>query len=192
MLSDDIKITTEILWRGTLIFALLDAIYVPLLVWRVKPEIFRRVKWVLVVVAGVFWFSIWTWAISNFWETIYAYVFPAWGRYLVPPIYGIFMALICLGLWALALRVRLNPVLGYCLFGGVCGSLTHIWAVYRGIVTKPPVLQGASPVAAVVIAFFEFMFYWCVILTLSALGRWVWDFWWRKRADISMLNVTSK
>jgi hypothetical protein len=36
--------------------------------------------------------------------------------------------------------------------------LTHTWAVYRGVVDKPPMLQDASPVAAVVIAFFEYIF----------------------------------
>jgi hypothetical protein len=66
------------------------------------------------------------------------------------------MAFFCLGLWALALWLKLNPVLGYCRLGGVWGSLTQIWAIYRGVVTKPLMLQGASPVAAVIIAFFAY------------------------------------
>jgi hypothetical protein len=36
---------------------------------------------------------------------------------------------------------------------------------HRGVVSKLPVLQGTSPAAAVVIAFFEFIFYWCIIET---------------------------
>jgi hypothetical protein len=175
MLPADFKITTEMLLQGALIFALIDAVYVPVLAWRVGKELFRRVKWFLVIVAGITWFGIWGWAINNFWETVYIHVFPAWGRDWIPPLFGLLMALVGLGVWALALRIRLHPVISYALFGGLLGVCTHIWAVYRGIVEKPPMLQGASPVAAVVIAFLEFMFYWCVILSLSAFMRWGWN-----------------
>jgi len=41
-------------------------------------------------------------------------------------------------------------------------------------VDKPPMLQGASPVAAVVIAIFEFTFYWCIILSVACL---LWRIW---------------
>jgi hypothetical protein len=37
--------------------------------------------------------------------------------------------------------------------------MTHLFAVSIGIISKPPVLQGAAPMVAVVMAIFEFMFY---------------------------------
>jgi hypothetical protein len=54
--------------------------------------------------------------------------------------------------------------------------VTHVWAVHLGIVDKPPMLQGASPVAAVVFAVFEFTLYWCIILSVAwSLWRvWQW------------------
>jgi len=165
----DIQITTELLLMGTLIFAIIDAIYIPLLVWRVSKETFSRLKWSLAICAGLVWFGIWSWAIGNYWETIYAHVFPAWARTWTPLITFFAAGGIVLGLWALAMRSRWNPVLIYCLLGMALGSLTHAWAVYRGIVTKPPMLMGASPLAAMVIAFFEYGFYWCVILTLACI-----------------------
>lgn len=174
------------LLQGALLFALIDAIYVPVLVRLVSVELFRQAKWSLVGVAGAVWFVIWSWAIGNFWETVYIYVFPSWGRTWIPPAFGILMALVSLGLWALAQRFRTNPVIGYCLFGGLWGVLTHTWAVYRGIVNKPPMLQGASPMAAVTIAFFEFIFYWCAILSLSVLVRWGWTSLQRKRVASSL------
>jgi hypothetical protein len=185
VLPDDFKITTGMLWQGALIFASIDAVYVPLLVWRIKPDVFRKTKWGLAIIAGLVWYGIWRWAIRNFWETVYAHFFPAWGEQLIPIIFGFFNALIALGLWVLALRSRVHPVCGYCLYGGVWGALTHIWAVYRGVVSKPPMLQGASPVVAVMIAFFEYIFYWCVILTLSTFGWWNWSIWQSKRASPS-------
>ena len=169
----DLRITTELLYKGALVFALMDAIYVPLLVWRVSDDAFHRLKWPLVLAAALFWYCIWSWAIGNFWDTVYHYVFPAWGPKWIPWIAGFVAAGVALGLWELSVRFKGKPVLFYCLFGGILGSLTHIWAVYRGIVTKPPMLQGASPLAAVIIAFFEYMFYWCTILVLAAIMDWV-------------------
>jgi uncharacterized membrane protein YcaP (DUF421 family) len=34
-------------------------------------------------------------------------------------------------------------------------------------------LQGASPLAAVAIAFFEYIFYWCTILALAKIMSWL-------------------
>lgn len=169
----DLKITTELLYKGALVFALMDAIYLPLLVWRVGGETFRRMKWPLAFAAALVWFGIWSWAIGNFWETVYSYVFPAWAQIWVPWIALVAAGTVVLGLWMLTIRIKRNFIVTFCLMGGVLGSLTHIWAVHLGIVTKPPILQGASPLAAIVIAFFEYLFYWCVILTLALIMDWM-------------------
>jgi len=168
----DIKITTETLYRGALFFALIDAVYVPLLVWRVKEETFRKLKWLLVIAAALVWFGIWSWAIGNFWNEVYFYLFPPWAHTWIPRIAFVGAGIVALGLWTISLRIKGKTVLTYCLIGGTLGSLTHIWAVYRGVVTKPPMLQGASPLGAVIIAFFEYIFYWCVILTLATIMNW--------------------
>ena len=55
----DIKITTELLYKGALVFALMDALYIPLLMWRVNDETFRRLKWSLVISAALVWYGIW-------------------------------------------------------------------------------------------------------------------------------------
>ena len=76
VLPGDIQITTEILLQGALLFAILDAVYVPLLARHVSAGLYRQVKWVLVVVAAIVWFGIWGWATGYYWETVYVYVFP--------------------------------------------------------------------------------------------------------------------
>src|SRR5512141_1027280 len=166
-MTSDFKITTELLYKGALVFALMDAVYLPSLVWRVNKEAFRKLKWSLVITAALVWFGIWSWAIGNFWETVYVYVFPAWAQTWTPWIAFFGAGLFAWVLWMLAIQTKAKAVLVYCLLGGVLGCLTHIWAVIRGIVTKPPMLQGASPLGAVTIAFFEYIFYWCVILTIA-------------------------
>jgi hypothetical protein len=172
MMSPDIRVTTELLYKGALLFALMDAVFISLLVWRVKEETFRRLKWLFVIAAALVWFGIWSWAIGNFWETVYAYVFPPWAQTWTPWIAFVTAGVVALALWTLSLRVKGKPVLTYCLLGGVLGSLTHLWAVYRGVVTKPPMLQGASPLGAVIFAFFEYILYWCVILTFALILDW--------------------
>jgi hypothetical protein len=55
MLPPGSKITSEMLWLGTLIFAAIDAVFVPFLAWRTNPETFRRFKWALVASTTIFW-----------------------------------------------------------------------------------------------------------------------------------------
>jgi hypothetical protein len=169
MLPPGVKITTDVLWLGTLIFALIDAVFIPILAWRINPAIFRRFKWALVITTAIFWSSLWAWALANFWDSVYSYVFPSWTHWLIPPTFGLLYAGISLLFWWLASHLRGNAVVNFCLFGGLWGMMTHLFAVSIGIVTKPPVLQGAAPVAAVVFAIFEFMLYWCIILSVAAL-----------------------
>ncbi len=173
MLPPDTKLTSEILWRGAFIFALIDLAFVPLLAWRIKPAHFRQLRWALAGTTAIFWGSLWAWVLSWGWDPVYSYVFPGWMRPWLPPVQGLHFAVVALVFWWGALRFP-NPVLGFCLFGGLWGMVTHTWAVYLGIVNKPPLLQGASPVAAVVIAIFEFTFYWCIILSVAWALRRVW------------------
>jgi hypothetical protein len=75
-MSNELKITPELLYRGALTFALIDAVYISLLDSRVNEAAFRRLKWPLAVAAALVWFGIWSWTIDNFWETVYVYLFP--------------------------------------------------------------------------------------------------------------------
>lgn len=168
----EFKITTDLLYKGALVFALMDAAYIPLLMRLVSEDSFRGMKWALVLSAALVWWGIWSWVIGNFWDTVYRYVFPAWAQTWAAWIAFVGAGAIALVLWLLTIRLNRKLVLTFCLLGGVLGSLTHIWAVTRGIVTKPPMLQGASPLGAVVIAFFEYIFYWCTILLLAKIMDW--------------------
>jgi hypothetical protein len=111
----------------------------------------------------------------NFWESIYHYFFPEWIRWLIPPVYGLLFAAVGLVFWWLVFRFPGNAVANLCLLGGLWGVITHIWAVTRGLVDKPPMLKGVNPLAAVVIAGFEFMLYWCIMLSIASLLRYTWE-----------------
>lgn len=170
IISNEIKVTTEILLKGALIFALIDIVFVTILTKLIKPEDLYRMKWKLVVFMA-FFFCILFGAIVSiiFWDSVYSYVFPKWARWIIPPSYGLLFATIGLFFWWLAFRLPTNAVMNFCILGGLWGITTHIWAIYHGILEKPPRLQGASQVAAIIIATFEFIFYWCVCLGLISL-----------------------
>jgi len=182
MFPPGFQVTSEMLWRATLVFAVIDAAVVPILVWRIDNATFRQFKWALVATTAIFWCSIWTWALGNFWDSVYHYVFPTWARWLIPPAYGLLFAGVSLLLWRLAMRFPGSPVTGFCLLGGLWGMITHIWAVRLGIADKPPVLRGVAPAAAVTVAVFEFMFYWGIILSVAALLHHSWR--WLRRVSV--------
>jgi hypothetical protein len=169
MSPQDFKVTSKILWLATLIFAGIDVVYVPILARRIEAAKFRQLKWTLFTVTAIFWAAMWTWVLVDFWDSVYRYLFPAWVRWIIPPAYGLLFAGVGLLFWWLALRFRFSPVVSFCLLGGLWGVITHVWAVFLGVVDKPPLLQGVAPAAAVIVAVFEFIFYWCIILSMSAL-----------------------
>jgi len=168
--SDGIKVTSEILWKGALYFALIDIVLVTALTKLIKPHDLRRMKWKLVIFMAFFFCLLFGILVSIvFWDQVYSYVFPVWARWIIPPAYGLLFSSVGLLFWWLAFRLPANKVMNFCILGGLWGMTTHIWAIYRGILEKPPMLQGASSIAAIIIAIFEFIFYWSVCLAITSL-----------------------
>jgi len=168
--SNDLKVTSEILWRATLLFAVIDLVFVSILFKTVKPTDLLKMKWKLVIVMALFFFFLFGFIVSfQFWDSVYSYVFPTWARWIIPPLYGLLFSMAGLFFWWIASRSPKSQVIIFCLLGGLWGVITHILAIQRGILEKPPMLIGASPVAALTIAVFEFIFYWCICLTITRL-----------------------
>jgi hypothetical protein len=163
----DHKVTTEVLWRAAIVFALIDVPFVILLMKHLTRETFVRFRPFLVVTSGVFWFVVWILMGIYFWDSVYHYVFPPWARWVIPPAYGILFSLIALLFWWIALRLPGVPVLTFCILGGLWGAATHLWGVSRGLIDSPPMLQGLSTTSVAIMPVFEFVFYWCVILSIS-------------------------
>jgi hypothetical protein len=169
MTPPESRVTTEILWQAALIFGLVDILFVFILTTRMDRELFRQLRSVLMVTTGVLWCLIWALMSLFFWEPVYHYLFPAWARWLIPPIYGCLFGGVARLFWWLSFRIPGRPLLNFFLLGGMWGTVTHIWGISRGLLEKPPMLQGTSPIAATIMPFFEFVFYWCIILTMAML-----------------------
>jgi hypothetical protein len=170
-----VKLTTHLFRLATLVTATLDIGLVLLLVWRVEPARFRRLKWPLAVVAFIFWGSVWTYAMwGDWWGLAYRYIFPEWMRWVGPLVYAVLSSGVCLGGWWLAQRIPWNAVVNYCVLGGLVSLAGHSWAIYgRGMFEKVPILQGVSPASALTFGVFEFIVYWSVILAITVLIRCV-------------------
>jgi hypothetical protein len=170
MIPEEIKVTTEILWKGAIFFALTDFILVSVLTRIINREDLLNMKWRLVIFMAFFFCILFGSIVSIiFWDSVYSYVFPAWSRWIIPPAYGLIFSLVGLFFWWLAFRLPVNPVTSFCILGGLWGFTTHVIAVYRGILDKPPMLQGAGTISALTIATFEFIFYWSFCLGFTYL-----------------------
>ncbi len=166
----DVRVTSESLWRGVLYALPIDAVFVGILACRIKAVTFRRLKWPIAGTMAAFFFAAWAIVVCYLvWDAVYHYLFPAWSRWLLPFVYG--FAFGCAGLlsWWLALRLRGSPVVNFCILVGLWGMAGHAWGVYRGLLEKPPMLQGATPASAIVFSGFEFVFYGGVILVVATL-----------------------
>jgi len=51
---DDLKVPSEILWRGALLFAVIDLVFVSVIIKIVKPSDLFKMKWTLVIVLALF------------------------------------------------------------------------------------------------------------------------------------------
>jgi hypothetical protein len=162
---DDLRVTTEILWQAAIYFAVIDIVLITILHRIIKPKDLLELKWVLMIVMAIFFFLLFGSIVSIvFWDSVYSYVFPLWARWIIPPVYGICFSLVGLFFRWLSFRLSNNPVITFCLLGGVWGFLTHLLAIQRGILEKPPMLLGCSSISALTIATFEFIFYWSICL----------------------------
>ena len=164
----DRVLTPGLMYRAAAVVALLDVLLMVELHRKVGADGLRRARWPVALVAGLFWLAVWGTMHSMFWERVYSHVFPAWSRWVVPPLFGAGYATLALGWRWLALRAGRQAVGVWVALWGATGALTHAWAIYgRGLLANTPMLQGLTPASAIVFAVFEFGFYGCVILLLA-------------------------
>jgi hypothetical protein len=176
MTLPDTKLTSETFWLGALLAALIDVGFVLLLVLCIKPARFRQLTWTLTGTSAVLWGVFAAACLWDFWDLYYRYFYPGWMRWLAP-LDALLYGAIGLALWWLALHLPGNPVMNFCLLGGVESVLEHLLGIYGlKILDKVPILQGVGPASALVFAFFEYIFYWSIVLGVAALlGRsWRW------------------
>ena len=168
-MGDERVLTPDLMYRASVVVALIDVAFAALLAWRVGADGVRRARRAIPAVAGVFWFGVWLAMAIVFWDRVYSHVFPGWARWVIPPLYGLGFAGVAAGWRWIALRSGPLTVPVFIALWGATGALTHAYAIFgRGLLEKPPMLQHLTPASAIVFATFEFGFYGCVMLTVSS------------------------
>jgi hypothetical protein len=170
MTGTNVHATSQLYWLSTLVAAVIDIGLVALLTWRSKPERFRKMQWPLVIVSMIFWTALWYVVMEDafVWETSFRYVFQPWQRWIWPPVFGLISGGIAWLFWRLTLRLPGNPVLYFLLFGGLLSFVDHSVAIRKGVMGTP-LLKDVSIASALTFGFFEFIFYWSIILAISSL-----------------------
>jgi hypothetical protein len=165
-----IQVTSDLYWIATFVTAVIDVVLVTLLAWYIRPERFHQLKNILAGSAILFWAGLWTWVMTSrfIWETCYRYIFPSWARWIMPPVMSLLNGVLALLFWWLALRLPGNPVVNLLLFGGLESFPGHLRAIQLGILDTP-LLKNVSVASALTFGFFEFVFYWSVILAMSTI-----------------------
>jgi hypothetical protein len=183
MTLPDIKITSEMLWLSAFITALIDVGLILFLARRIQRPYFRQLHWYVALAAGVFWVSYGLMLFAMTWESFYAKFLPdpanrglarSMLELLPYPIIG-------LVLWWLAVRLPGNPVVNFCLLGGVQSVPEHLWGIRLGMLGKVPFLQQASVASVLTFAVTEYILYWGSILSIAVLiqrsQQWCRNYW---------------
>lgn len=171
MLDDGTRVTSELLWRSTLLAIAIDIPLLALVGRAVSVRLFLSLRWYLVVAAGVVYAAIWG-AVGSvlFWDSVYKAVFPTWSRWLLPVWFGGLFGVASFAFWWLSSRAGRWPAVWFALLGGLASLVGHGIGIRRGLLNVP-MLRTASAMSALAFGVFEFVFYWCVIVGLAVGAR---------------------
>jgi hypothetical protein len=172
MTLPDIKITSEMFWLSALITALINVGFILFLARRIQRPRFRQLHWPVALAAGVFWTSYGLMLFALTWESFYTKFLPdPANRSLARSMLELLpYPIIGLALWWLAVRLPGNPVVSFCLLGGMQSLPEHLWGIYRlGMMDKVPFLQEASAASVLAFAMPEYTLYWGSILYIAML-----------------------
>ena len=190
MTLPDISVTSEMLWLSTLVTAMIDVALVIFLAHRIEVDYFRRLRWPIVVAAGVFWISYGLVLFGLTWESFYAKFLPdpanrSFARSMLELLPYPIIALL---LWWGALRLPGDSAVNFCLLGGLQSLPEHLWGIYRlGMLESVPFLLEASPSSVLVFAVFEYILYWGSVLCIAMLMHNAWQrcrrFWMSEASE---------
>lgn len=171
MTETGLVLTSELLWQAAFVTALIDAPLLILAARWVPSRLFYELKWYLAGAAFAVYAVLWGVLGSVcFWEAVYQAIFPAWSRWLLPVGFGLLYGAAALAFWRASILAAKRQVVWFCMLGGLASLVGHSIGIGLGLL-RAPMLAEVSAESALVFGVFEFIFYWCAISGLAAVGR---------------------
>jgi hypothetical protein len=165
--------TSELLWRATLIAALVDIPLLIIVARSVSSALFGELKWYLAGSAFAVYATLWgAFGSIYFWESVYKAIFPLWFRWYLPAAYGLLFSALAVVFWRISVIAPRWQAVWFTVLGGAVSIVGHSIGISRGLL-RVPLLAQVSALSALAFGVFEFIFYWCVIIGLGAAMRWV-------------------
>ncbi len=157
------------LWTITAVVAVMDVILAALLTRLVRPPWSPGQSSTLLILGATCFAVLFAWAFRTYWDSCYGAALPAWMRTLAPVVGAVEGAMGWL-FWWVARRVSRATVITFLILGGLESLPGHLHAIYgRGLLEHCLPVLGVTPASALVFGFFEYAFYWSVILLLSSV-----------------------
>jgi hypothetical protein len=165
--------TSALLWRATLIAALVDIPLLIIIARSVSSDLFAKLKWYLAASASAVYAALWgTFGSVYFWESVYSAIFPLWFRWYLPVAYGLLFGALAVAFWRLGLIAPRWQAVWFTVLGGLASIAGHSIGIGRGLL-RVPLLAQVSALSALAFGVFEFVFYWSVIVGLAIAMRCV-------------------
>jgi hypothetical protein len=120
------RLTSELLWRATLIAVLIDAPLLILVARWVSSELFYKLKWHLAGAAFVVYAVLWgAFGSVYFWDAVYKAIFPLWSRWLLPVGYGLLFWVLAVAFWRASIHAARWQAVWFSLLGGLVSLMGH-------------------------------------------------------------------
>jgi hypothetical protein len=147
---------------------------VSILTWRVKPSLFHSMGCKPTAIASsLFWGILGAILMLVYWKSYYSYFAPGWAPLAIPLIF-IFYLFIGVVLRWLTLKLPGNPVIIFCLLGGIESIPEHMVAIYRDKILEIPMFHGIAAGEIYLFAFFEYVIYWGIVAGLAVIITSAW------------------
>lgn len=162
-------ITSAQMWEVTGVVAVVDIVLGVLLSRMIRPPWPPKLSPTLLILGTCGFAVLFGWAFWTYWSSCYAAALPPWVKPLAP-LLGATEGALGWVFWGIARKASRGAVALFLVLGGLESLPGHLHAVYgRRLLEHCLPVLGVSPASALVLAFFEYAFYWSVILLLSTV-----------------------
>ena len=178
--------TSDLYWLSAGLLTLIDLTAIYCISQCVPAARFRQARFEIPLVSMIFWGGFWSALMANnyVWEWCYCYIFSLTERWMMPPVMALLYGGVGWGMWWIATRLPLQPVISFSILGALVSLPDHIYAIYAKDLLDTPLMSNVSAASAIIFGVFEFVFYWILILSIAIFARSIKEWWSHGRQNL--------